>query len=62
MIYCAVIEIDVLVQLAFAAVRMLGASVHIWNFATSFLGVSVPNIRLADSKWKLSVQRKGVRR
>jgi hypothetical protein len=52
----------VLVQLAFAAVRMLGASVHIWNFATSFLGVSVPNIRLADSKWKLSVQRKGVRR
>jgi hypothetical protein len=58
MIYCAVIEIDVLVQLAFTAVRMLGASVHIWNFATSFLGVSVPNIRSADSKWKLSVQRK----
>jgi hypothetical protein len=44
MIYCAVIEIDVLVQLAFTAVRMLGASVHIWNFATSFLGASVPNI------------------
>ena len=42
MIYCAVTEIDVLAQLAFAAVRMLGASVHIWNFATPFLGVSVP--------------------
>jgi hypothetical protein len=44
MIYCAFIEIGVLAQLAFAAVRMLGASVHIWNFATPSLGASVPNI------------------
>jgi hypothetical protein len=39
MIYCAVMEIGVLAQPAFAAPS---------------LGASVPNIRLADSKWKAS--------
>jgi len=44
-------------RLAFAAVRMSDASVHIWSFIVFLLGVSVPNIWLADSNFWFNARR-----